>query len=353
MDMTFNDLNALLSVEMLFSQLGISKVKDCGDYYSFSSPFREDKNPSMVMYKDNLMCIDFANGYKKGLFKLVEELTGQKFTEFTGIDPKDLSSMMFFKDLPKKKDPGIADSERVFHGVQELKLRVGGLIDYNPWNNKVVLDYLRSRHISDEFIKAFSIGYTRYAEVLFKPDIMAKIPPGTLFKDRLCIPLIFEGRVQSMEGRDFTRRQKPKVLYPKNGTVQFLFNYDNLDKHKPLVVTEGIMDLPYIWDHITKNVTCVFGAHITPLQRRQLNEFDMVIFCPDIDDAGDSMLTQAEEFMENEYYIAKLEWGDPGETDFEQMTYVIEHPQSAVDFLLESSGLFDVPEKDNIDFWNT
>lgn len=320
--MSFEELNSLYPVKALLSILNLQRITENSEYFKFSSPFREDKNPSMILYKKNLFCIDFASGYKASIFKFVKDLTGSNFYDFTEIDRTSISSNAFSSSLKsyKKEFP-----------LRKKSVKLIGK-KYSVFDSPLAMDYCKSRFISDRFIKEFQLFYSKNMHV-----------NTTFFKDRLCIPVFEKGKMVSVEGRDVTRKQNTKVLYPKGGSVSTLFNIDNLDKNKELVIVEGIMDMPKIWENITKNVTTTFGIMITNKQKELLNQFPNIVLFPDGDEAGQRMISEFDKFYEYEFKIAFLSDTDPGDADLDSIIKVLENPQRSSEYFLDKYDLF--PEK--------
>lgn len=315
----YHTLNTLYPVERLLTLMGLDKVKDRGDYISFSSPFREDKNPSMVLYKKTLQCIDFASNYKSSLFSFTKELTGTNLFDLTGVDKNRLNDALFNKSLDIRE-------LKFNNAVKSVTISGTPLpVESSP----EAMKYCTNRGISEAFIKYFDISFSRYLTI-----------NGTVFSNRLLIPIRAQGKIVSVEGRDVTGKQKPKVLYPKGGSMSTLFNIDSLDRKKPLVVVEGIMDVVPLWSHFTKNVTTTFGINITANQRELLSEFEEVILFPDGDDAGGRMIDAFENFYPSEFKIALVEGKDPGESTHEEISNALSNTTSATKYLLDKVGLF-------------
>jgi DNA primase len=79
----------------------------------------------------------------------------------------------------------------------------------------------------------------------------------------------------------------PKVLYPKHsGIGKTIFNADNLDYKSPLYLVEGIGSVARIYNEVSENVSCVFGASMSDDQVKILSRFEKVIHIPDPDFAG-------------------------------------------------------------------
>lgn len=345
---TKEELEQVAPLDTILVSLGLTKLRDRGGYFSCSSPFRHDEHPSFCIYKDSLICKDFASGYTAHLFKFIKDLTGQSFNELMGIESKDFASLVF---LSKGKKSEKMRGE--FPVIGEWQMRIEGSIDKDIYKYPDVVNYLNRRRMNEEFVDFFEVGYTDISYIEYAPVHVLEQNKGkkTPFRNRLCIPIYENGQLISIEGRALDSEDIPKVLYPLRANVSTLFNIDNLDYHEPLVVVEGIMGVILIWQHITKNVTCTFGVNIKQEQKELLNKFDTVIFCPDADEAGEGVISSAEEFMEKEYYVARLQTvdTDPNDVSIEELRDIIENPVSSVQYQLQKSMLFE--ETRTISFW--
>lgn len=345
---TREELEQVAPLDTLLVSLGLTKLRDRGAYFSCSSPFRHDEHPSFCIYKDSLRCKDFASGYSSHLFKFIKDLTGQNFNEYVGLESKDFASLVF---LSKGKKSEKMRGE--FPVIGEWKMRIEGSIDRDIYKYPDVVAYLDRRGINQEFAEFFKFGYTDISYIEYAPVHILEQNKGkkTPFRNRLCIPIYENKEMISIEGRALNPEDVPKVLYPLRANVSTLFNIDNLNRNEPLVVVEGIMDTVLIWQYITKNVTCTFGVNMKPEQKVLLNTFDKVVFCPDADEAGESVIDSAEDFMEKEYYVARLqtEDSDPNSVSVDELKQILSNPVSSIDYQLNKSQLFE--EKREISFW--
>lgn len=83
-------------------------------------------------------------------------------------------------------------------------------------------------------------------------------------------------------------------------TGNYLYNVDNIQKMKPIIVTEGIWDAMNYWQHGYENVVATFGCHMTQRQEQMLlqNTFN-VLLAYDPDKAGTSGINNAIERLKN------------------------------------------------------
>ena len=78
------DLNEIKSdttiVDYLYS-LGIKPVSLTGNYALYHAPYRQDRNPSCVVYRNRNIFVDMATGERGDIFKLVQLMNGCTFKE--------------------------------------------------------------------------------------------------------------------------------------------------------------------------------------------------------------------------------------------------------------------------------
>ena len=332
------------------SSIGCEKVRDEGNRWSSKSPLREDRHPSFYMYKDTLHWEDPPAGEKGGFRSLIRKLFDKTPEQYFKTEMEERRGEYFYSFGKKKQDTKVRVFERVeTYSPKDYELLVEGTgIDFNINSYPDALEYSRSRFITDEFIRFFHLGYSEDSRIWLSKKGSPSSPDEirTRFHKRLCIPIIEDGEIASVEGRDITRHQYLKCCYPasvnKVGGMSYrsLFNIDNLDRNKPLVVCEGVMDIVRIWQSITKNVTCTFGSAIKAKQREVLKGFRDIIIFSDSDSGGLVSIKHMMEFYPYEFRVAQLPSGDPGdkENTIPMLKDAIFNSKIATDWLLEISG---------------
>jgi len=286
------------------------KYTDHGDYIKFRciNPGHADKNPSMTMLKVNGYARCWACGVTYTFHQLYEKLTGQKLKKESFFSSSLLKKeKLYNQKLSKKK-------------VQYIKK--GEL--YNPKISPTVMKYLSSIHVDDKTIDYFDIKFASKVKIGFNPT-----QDSTFIQNRICIPIVENSEIVNMECRDFTGKQHLKVLYPKGSKADVLFNYDSLDKDKPLIVVEGIKSALRIWRYISSNVTATLGSAIGREQREKLSNFTDIILFPDNDKAGWSMVEQFESFYSGDYRYTFMEKEgyDPADGSLREVEEAIENCQ--------------------------
>lgn len=327
-----NEVVKSIGIDNIFISLGIkTKVRE-GKIW-FSSPFREDKHPSVCCYTNNFFCVDFASEWKGSVFKLFREVTGKSLFSYFTVDSSFLLDKTFETALQEEKR---RDS---FEFIKKVKVESTGAELENVLDNTLAMQYCLTRDISKNIIEQFGIK--------FATNCMLN---ETSFVNRLCIPIYHDGNLISIEGRDITGKAKRKVLYPRRASVATLFNLEHLDRKKPLVVVEGLMDLVKIWKYVTKNVTTPFGVWLTDTQEILFKEFKQIILFPDDDEGGESLIKNFDSFYPYEFEICKVPKKDPGESSIQEILQAFENRTMSVEYILNKYKLF---EKENFPNWGS
>ena len=156
--------------------------------------------------------------------------------------------------------------------------------------------YLRKRGIPEPIAK--SMGF-KYAD-----DILIN---NNRFRNRLLIPVYEDGRLISIEGRRILDNDETKVLYPRNSSVNTLFDVDNLDTTATLYAVEGLMDLAVLrTSSVFKNSTSIFGANITRRQIELFKRFPKIVYIPDSDAAGEKTVEKLKAARLGKTYILRI-----------------------------------------------
>jgi hypothetical protein len=304
--------------ELLLSS-GI-RFSDKGDYYSIFCPFHQNtKTASAALYKDRWLFKCFGCDTVYSFAKLYEELKGKPWDEHGS-----------FSMVPVSRKDTMPELSRRAFSITEGRIT-------SVYDNAKALAYCRDRGVSDEFMQFFNFQ----ASDLCKFEKDDGEDKAVVWEDRLLIPVTLNDEPYNLEGRDYTRKQIPKCLYPKHCKMDICFNQGNLDRSKPLIVCEGIMDIHRIWSDINKNVTCTFGISLSDGQKDFLKDATNVILFIDDDEAGHKSVSIFEKFMNHDFKVAVVSGTDPGGADLNQLNTALSKAVSWVDFIMEDVKLFD------------
>jgi DNA primase len=310
-----------IDIESILNELEID-YKSHKKYYKALCPFHNEDTASWAIEKNEpyrYHC--FGCNTKGTIFTLYKQKTGIDLYKRLGLNEKDIE---FYNNLRKRKKQVI----KTYDIKDRISLSSGKLLDVH--GSKEVLDYLYNRGCTDEFIKTYNIRYSKNVEYISTEDSSE----FTRFFNRIIIELYYQGKLQNIEGRDYTKTSKSKVLYAGGGSVDFLFNYDYLNKEDDLYVVEGIFDLVALYALGLRNITCTFGTGISENQKNQLNEFKRVFMFPDNDEAGDKSIIEYNSFMKKDFYICRSpsHRKDPGECTKEEVQWSIDNKISNVEY---------------------
>jgi len=300
------------------------RFTDKGAYYSIFCPFHDNKKTaSASLYKDRWLFRCFGCDSSYSFQKLYEALKGKPWNEHGS-----------FNMVPTPLKDTMANVSRQIYAIEEGSVT-------SVYDNAKALAYCRNRGINDNFIKYFDLQATD----LCKFKKIERTDPTTIWQNRLLIPINFEGKPYNLEGRDYTYKQTPKCLYPKHCKMDICFNQSELNKERPLIVCEGIMDVHKIWSNVDKNVTCTFGVSLTEGQKDFLRDSPNLILFIDDDLAGHKSVSVFEKFMNHDFKVAFVPGTDPGGSTPVQISNALMNAISWVDFIMNETKLIDKSQK--------
>lgn len=291
--MNGNELSRRELTNEVVSYLGLipkSKIFSNTSKMMFHCPFHKDNHPSLGIDFNKGVYNCFSCGRKGGVENLFYEATGESLYSHLGIKIRNDNFSLFSRKsqvIPDKVEPSLS-KKRVYLNYDPTKF-------ISALDNKDCVDYLKRRGIPLEL--AESNGF------LYSEDTYIN---NTRFKHRICIPVYEAGCLMTIEGRRLSEEDYgPKVLYPKNTTVNTLYDIDNLDRNSTLYGVEGLMDLFVLRScKEFSNSTSIFGANITDRQLNLLKEFKEFVYIYDLDDAGrNTVLKMKEKGMENVFTL--------------------------------------------------
>ena len=301
--------------------------KDHGNYFSVKCPYHHEKTASAALYKDRWLFTCFACGESRSFPRLYEDLKNEPWDEHGS-----------FGILPScRKEETFIQRNRKAYEISEGRIT-------SVYDNAKALAYCRSREIDDAFMQEFDFQATTLCKFQPFSDTNDTVTRPVLWQDRLLIPINLNNKPYSLEGRDYTRAQHPKCLYPKGCKTDICFNQDALDLNDVLIVCEGLMDIHKIWKNITKNVTCTFGMRISDKQKTFLKSAKNLILYIDDDAAGHNSVSIFEKFMQFDFKVAMTKGKDPGDSSISESEYAITHAVNWVDWLFERVNVFDKPQ---------
>jgi len=270
---------------LLYMHLKLGKPLDSGvKNLPVHCPFHDDKTPSLYVHLEEGLYRCFSCKRQGSIESLFKEYVGESIYKTLGISYNEFSA---YASRPKQAAP---DFEKLDKDVR-ITLE-GDIVSFA--SSPAVMGYLRKRGISSRVAASMQFRFTELAYI-----------NKSRFENRLLIPIYEKDQLISIEGRDITGLQKPKVLYPRGSSVNSLYELDKLDTEEPLYVVEGLMDLALLRAYPEfKNSTAIFGAALTQRQLYLLRKFSKIIVIPDNDSAGEGTIeTLQNNRMSNAYYL--------------------------------------------------
>lgn len=248
-----------------------------------------DKNPSCGINLNNGIYNCFACGSHGSIESLFYKVTGESLYKMLGIknDPFSSYARSQFNDIS-------------FESTEIEKLRTEVNFDMDSttpaYENELSRSYLIKRGISEE------VSYN--ANMRYSDDIMIN---GRQFGKRLLVPIYEDHKLISVEGRRILDNDEKKVLYPKNSSVNTLYDIDNLDFNEAVYCAEGLMDIMVLRNNkLFRNSTCIFGACLTNRQKALIQKFKKFIMIPDLDAPGLQVLENLKVIQTGNIYYLKL-----------------------------------------------
>ena len=260
---------------MMFTELDFNLPR--GHSGLVSCPLHKDNHPSMSINLTTGLFNCFSCGFHGRVDKLYREKTGKAYGKKSNYSATDLRNIFKYRErpviIPSKKD--------YFKAT------------FKVCKSSILKDWLKFRGIDFSVADAAKVFYGE-AKITYKND--ENETKEYTVHDRIMFPIYDEKHQMcslemrfpffGTESKAFKESVK-KVLYPKNSSVNLLYDSENLDKTKKLYVLEGLMDC-LAFRSLTgiKNSTSLFGAMITAHQKELLNEFPEVCYVYNNDTAG-------------------------------------------------------------------
>lgn len=296
--MNINELNRNQITQMAISYMGLrpkSTVYPSTKEMSFHCPFHKDKTPSLFINLDMGVFNCFSCGRSGSIESLFKEYTNSSLYTTLGIDTSPFNNYARLNQLSsmlKNEAEDNFDLKKVYINFDSSKL-------LKLKDSPEALDYIERRGIPLSVAIQMKFKFIREATLI----------NNTKFENRLVIPIYENNRLISIEGRKVgeLKEKEPKVLYPKNCSVNSLYDIDNLDTEEPLYVVEGLMDLAVLRSSdFFKNSSAIFGANLTKRQIKLLLDFKKVVYIPDADQAGDKTVEKLKDTGYKNIYILRL-----------------------------------------------
>lgn len=283
-------------------------LQQAGSNYKAICPFHDDHNPSMSINTSKQIYKCFVCGHGGNVFGFVRDYEQisfieavRKVGESVGFDFSD-----YQVDFREEKD----DQTKRYHQLMNETQRY---VEYLMANSKddPLKDFLSKRHLNDEIISTFKIGYAdsnypvgQYllkkgykVEELETLQIAKQYENGLneFFSHRVMFPITDEfNQIVAYTARALGD-QSPKYINSATTPIytksKILYNYpmvkDPLLKKDPLLLCEGVMDVIAFYRAGYKKVVATLGTTLSDEQIVLIKKLNSsVILAFDGDDAG-------------------------------------------------------------------
>lgn len=287
-----NDLTQI-SIEIL-QRLNVIKTAPSKNQIVIKclNPSHNDHHASMSVSLSKGLCHCFSCGYSGKLTSVYYQIVGHSIYKDLGIS-RSLYNFMF-KDNYKKFD------ESSFENLPRTDFVFEGSIE-NIASSSNGIKWAKSRGFTLDFCELNGISYSDSFVIYQKSDMENK----KTYNHKVIIPIFEKGKLLSLEIRnifskdewvnyfhsigkyDIDEKLYKKVIYPSHSSINTLYQYELLDKSKPLYITEGLMDMFSLRTNKEfKNSSCLFHCNPTERQIYLLNKFEKIIYVVDNDTPG-------------------------------------------------------------------
>lgn len=332
-------------------------LKRSGRNFFGLCPFHREKSPSFSVSPDRQYFHCFGCHKGGDVFTFVSEIERISFKE----------SLEFLAERARIELPAAENTE--FNKNQYLKDRMHKINAetaifyherlYKPLA-KIAQDYVKTRKLDNNTLKAFKIGYSGEYNELYKhlkssgfkdEEILAtglvnKSDRGEFidrFRKRLMFPIMdVSSRVVAFGGRKLENNEKlakyinsnENLVYSKKKHL-FALNLAKQSDSKKIILVEGYMDAISLYQRGFNNVVASLGTALTEEQGRLLRKYsEQVILSYDSDGAGQEAIMRGLTILENQGCDARVLQME-GAKDPDE--YVIKYGSGRFNLLVENA----------------
>jgi DNA primase len=297
-------------------------LRRTGDRHMGLCPFHEERSPSFSVDPREKLYYCFGCEAGGDVFRFVQEKEGLGFPEAVEA----LGERYGVEIERESEDPKAEEARRRRARLGELLERTATFYGAYLWGDSgeaaKARDYLESRGLGEEVLRAFGVGYAPSAwdQVLTRgqragfgvPELQASglVQKGRQgghydrFRARIMFPVRDpRGRVQGFGARALRPDTKPKYLNSPEGELyrksRTLYGIDRargaIAKAERAVVVEGYTDVLAAHQAGIEDTVAVMGTAITPDQLQQLARYtEEVVLALDADRAGRAAMLRAQ-----------------------------------------------------------
>jgi len=281
-------------------------LKKAGANYLACCPFHQEKTPSFTVSPSKQFYHCFGCGEHGSAISFLIEYEGLTFVDAI----TELANSIGLK-VPNDAPQKIEKSNE--HANLEDVIKIASIFYQKQLReSSKAIKYLKSRGLTGEIAKEFSIGYApegwqnlkvpfkKYEdEILIKAGLVVKNDKGKYydrFRNRIIFPIYSDkGKIIGFGGRVINLEDTPKY-YNSPETPLFQKSYElygllasrkSIREKGYVLVVEGYMDVVGLSQSNIKNVVATLGTATTAFHIKKLMRYTQeIIFCFDADDAG-------------------------------------------------------------------
>ena len=318
-------------------------------------PFHNDHSPSMNVNPQMGIYKCFACGAGGDVFKFVMEHEKMDFK--AAVEWVASATGFQLPELGAPVAPEIAEERTLVRELNELA--ADWFVEQLPKSEKA-LNYIRTRHLSEETRHFFKVGYApegregflSYAakngfspRQLVEAGLAVERENGGIadkFRDRLMFAIEnLSGKVVAFGGRVLEKQKKPKylnspetALYKKGEILYGLSKAKNeIPKAGSVVLVEGYFDMISLYQAGVKNVVAVSGTALTEKHAEILSRYTKSAYLVfDGDEAGRKAALRTIEIVLPEGIVPKIvALSRPNGEKIDPDNFVNEHGASAAE----------------------
>jgi len=308
------------------------QLKKRGQNYIGLCPFHSERSPSFTVNQDKQIYHCFGCGRGGDVFTFWMEYHNLSF-------PQSLKDLAERYNIPLPRDRN-SFAERKKTELKELLYKINDLagsyfhnILVKSDNGRPGRDYFSGRHLSQETISAFRLGYAirkwdgliNYLgsknislDIGAKAGLLAPKKGGGYydrFRDRIIFPIFdlnhqiigFGGRILDDSLPKYINSPETPIYHKGNCLYGLDSAFKNIRERGLAIIVEGYMDMLVLRQHGISNVVATLGTALTSDQIRRLKGYTkdvVVLFDPD--DAGREAALKSFPLFLNEGVSAKV-----------------------------------------------
>ncbi len=359
-----DDLNSRLDIVDVVSDY--IELKRAGQNYKGLCPFHSEKTPSFMVSPDKQIFHCFGCGVGGNLVHFVMKYENLSFQESLRLLAKKAGI-----NLKEYKFNSSSNNEGLREKLAELHREATKVFVENLKRSKVAQTYLRERGLTEDTIRAFSIGYALkdwrhlsnylkdkgfHSSFILQSGMVSSGDKGSYdtFRDRIIFPICdIQGDIIAFGGRVMDDSQ-PKYLNSadsplfRKGETLYGLNLakDGIRKKEYAIIVEGYLDVMMSHQCGFGNTVAPLGTALTPGHLQKLKRFTKkAVLVFDGDEAGKSAAKRSIPLLLEQGFAAKIlllpEKDDPdsflrknGNISYEKL---LSKSKSVVEFILTIS----------------